>query len=150
MTEPAVAAAGLTKRFKGTVAVRGLTLSVRQGEVFGLLGPNGAGKTTTIQMLVGLQPPTEGTITVAGVNVVRDPSALTQKIGYMSEGFTLYGGLTVDENLSSSPTSTRSQPRSGRRGKRRCCSSAVSPVPPAARPGTFRAVCRKNWRSHAR
>ena len=99
MTEPTVVAAGLTKRFKSTVAVRGLTLSVRRGEVFGLLGPDGAGKTTTIQMLAGLQPPTEGTITVAGVDVVRDPRALTQKIGYMSEGFTLYGGLTVDENL---------------------------------------------------
>lgn len=99
MTEIAVAAAGLTKRFKGTVAVRGLTLSVRRGEVFGLLGPDGAGKTTTIQMLAGLQPPTEGTITVAGVDVVHDPHALAQKIGYMSEGFTLYGSLTVDENL---------------------------------------------------
>ncbi len=99
MTEPAVTATGLVKRFKGIVAVRGLTLSVRRGEVFGLLGPDGAGKTTTIQMLAGLQPPTEGMITVAGVDVVRHPDALTRKIGYMSEGFTLYGTLTVDENL---------------------------------------------------
>ncbi len=80
-------------------AVRGLTLTVWPGEIFGLVGPDGAGKTTTIQMLCGILTPTAGEAKVAGVDVVRHADALGGKIGYMSEGFTLYGALTVEENL---------------------------------------------------
>ncbi len=80
-------------------AVRGVSFDVYPGEIFGLVGPDGAGKTTTIQMLCGLLTPTAGEATVAGVDVVRDPEALGGRVGYMSEGFTLYGSLTVEENL---------------------------------------------------
>jgi ABC-2 type transport system ATP-binding protein len=80
-------------------AVRGIDLQVRRGEIFGLVGPDGAGKTTTIQMLCGILSPTAGSATVAGIDVVRDSAALGGKIGYMSEGFTLYGNLSVEENL---------------------------------------------------
>ncbi|NOZ26671.1 MAG: ABC transporter ATP-binding protein [Chloroflexi bacterium] len=80
-------------------AVRDLTLSVMPGEIFGLVGPDGAGKTTTIQMLCGILTPTAGSATVAGVDVVNDADALGGKIGYMSEGFSLYGSLSVEENI---------------------------------------------------
>ncbi len=80
-------------------AVRGVSFDVYPGEIFGLVGPDGAGKTTTIQMLCGLLTPTAGEATVAGVDVVRDPEARGGRVGYMSEGFTLYGSLTVEENL---------------------------------------------------
>jgi ABC-2 type transport system ATP-binding protein len=80
-------------------AVRGVNLEVRRGEIFGLVGPDGAGKTTTIQMLCGILTPTAGAATVAGVDVVQDAEALGGKIGYMSEGFTLYRNLSVEENI---------------------------------------------------
>ena len=80
-------------------AVRGIDLKVRHGEIFGLVGPDGAGKTTTIQMLCGILSPTSGSASVAGVDVTRNAEALGGKIGYMSEGFTLYGTLSVEENL---------------------------------------------------
>lgn len=80
-------------------AVRDLTIQVMPGEIFGLVGPDGAGKTTTIQMLCGILTPTAGSATVDGVDVVRDAEALGGRIGYMSEGFTLYGTLSVEENI---------------------------------------------------
>ncbi|HEX9616652.1 MAG TPA: ATP-binding cassette domain-containing protein, partial [Anaerolineales bacterium] len=86
-------------RWNKKEAVRGIDLEVRRGEIFGLLGPDGAGKTTTIQMLCGILRPTSGEVTVAGVDVVASPAALGGRIGYMSEGFTLYGSLSVRENL---------------------------------------------------
>ncbi len=89
----------LTKSYKKTPAVRGIDLAVKQGEIFGLVGPDGAGKTTTIQLLTGILTPTSGTATVAGIDVINEPDRLGGKIGYMSEGFTLYGALSVDENL---------------------------------------------------
>ncbi len=101
--EPMIQTRNLTKVFgrgRGRVeAVRGLDLTVGRGEIFGLVGPDGAGKTTTLQLLCGLLRPTAGEIRVAGVDVVRTPEALGGRIGYMSEGFTLYGTLTVEENL---------------------------------------------------
>ncbi len=99
MTELMIEAQNLTKHYKKVKAVQGIDLTVRQGEVFGLVGPDGAGKTTTIQMLTGILTPTAGEIHVAGVDVVRRSDRLGGKIGYMSEGFTLYGTLSVEENL---------------------------------------------------
>jgi ABC-2 type transport system ATP-binding protein len=89
----------LTRRFGEFVAVSDLTFDVRQGEIFGFLGSNGAGKSTTIRMLCGLLRPTSGTATVGGVDVSRDPEAVKRRIGYMSQRFSLYEKLTVDQNI---------------------------------------------------
>jgi ABC-2 type transport system ATP-binding protein len=97
--EPVIVADGLTRRFGDFVAVDRLSFSVRPGEIFGFLGPNGAGKTTAIRMLIGVLPPSEGTARVAGNDVAREPLAVRRAIGYMSQLFSLYGDLTVRENL---------------------------------------------------
>ena len=97
--EPAIDARGLRKVFGPIVAVEGLTLNVRRGEVFGLLGPNGSGKTTTIRMLCGLLEPTAGRATVAGCDVVREGEDVRRRIGYMSQRYGLYDDLTVVENI---------------------------------------------------
>ena len=90
---------GLTKRFKKVTAVDGLNLSIRRGEIFGLLGPDGAGKTTTIRMLCAIMDPTAGGARVAGFDTVREPEEIKKRIGYMAQQFSLYGDLTVLENL---------------------------------------------------
>jgi len=95
----AITVADLTKRFGDFVAVDRLTFEVAQGEVFGFLGSNGAGKSTTIRMLCGLLKPTSGTATVGGVDVGRDPEGVKRRIGYMSQRFSLYESLTVDQNI---------------------------------------------------
>ena len=89
----------LTRRFEALTAVDHLTISVAEGEIFGLVGPDGAGKTTTLRMLCGLIDPTEGSATVAGHDVARDPQAVKDQIGYMAQRFGLYGDLTVQENM---------------------------------------------------
>ena len=89
----------LTRRFGALTAVDHLTLSVAQGEIFGLVGPDGAGKTTTLRMLCGLIDPTEGNATVAGHDVMKEPQAVKDQIGYMAQRFGLYGDLTVQENM---------------------------------------------------
>ncbi|HVB48756.1 MAG TPA: ABC transporter ATP-binding protein [Burkholderiales bacterium] len=96
---PAVLTRGLTKKFGAFTAVDHLDLSIEKGQVVGFIGPNGAGKSTTIRMLCGLLRPTEGTATVAGLDVGREPEAVREHIGYMSQKFSLYGDLTVRENL---------------------------------------------------
>jgi len=95
----AVLARGLTRRFGRFTAVDGIDLAVAPGEIFGFLGANGAGKTTAIRMLCGLLPPTSGEATVAGIPVGRRAVELKQRIGYMSQRFSLYEDLTVRENL---------------------------------------------------
>jgi ABC-2 type transport system ATP-binding protein len=95
----AVSVSGLTKRFGGFTAVDNVSFDVRQGEIFGFLGPNGSGKTTTIRMLCGLLAPSAGTGTVGGSDIVREPGRIKPEIGYMSQKFSLYPDLTVDENL---------------------------------------------------
>jgi ABC-2 type transport system ATP-binding protein len=89
----------LTRRFGDFVAVDHVSFEVRKGEIFGLLGANGAGKSTTIRMLCGLLRPTEGTAIVGGVDVDRDPEGVKCRIGYMSQRFSLYEQLTVDQNI---------------------------------------------------
>ncbi len=96
---PAVLAQGLTKRFDSFTAVDHLNLSIGRGEIVGFIGPNGAGKSTTIRMLCGLLHPSEGRAQVAGFDVDREPEAVREHIGYMSQKFSLYGDLTVRENL---------------------------------------------------
>jgi ABC-2 type transport system ATP-binding protein len=90
---------GLTRRFGDFVAVDDLSFSVKQGEIFGFLGANGAGKSTTIRMLCGLLKPTSGTALVGGVDVSRNPEGVKRIIGYMSQKFSLYELLTVDQNI---------------------------------------------------
>ncbi|MCD6290291.1 MAG: ABC transporter ATP-binding protein [Anaerolineae bacterium] len=95
----AVEVEGLTRRFGEFTAVDHISFRIRSGEVFGFLGPNGAGKTTTIRMLCGILPPSEGTARILGVDVARSPDRVKQNIGYMSQRFSLYEDLTVQENL---------------------------------------------------
>jgi ABC-2 type transport system ATP-binding protein len=95
----AIRVSGLTRHFGDFVAVRDVGFSVAAGEVFGLLGANGAGKTTTFRMLCGLLPASAGEISVAGVDLRRAPAAARARIGYMSQKFSLYGNLTVRQNL---------------------------------------------------
>ena len=99
MTAAAIHAEHLTRRFGAFVAVNDVSFDVRPGEIFGFLGSNGAGKSTTIRMLCGLLRPTSGNATVGGVDVMRDPEGVKRRIGYMSQRFSLYENLTVDENI---------------------------------------------------
>ncbi len=96
---PAIHVLELTRRFGEFTAVDHVTFDVGQGEIFGFLGANGAVKSTTIRMLCGLLAPTSGTATIGGVDVVRDPEGVKQRIGYMSQRFSLYERLTVDQNI---------------------------------------------------
>src|SRR5947209_5754443 len=95
----AIVAEKLVRKFGEVTAVDGISFQVQQGEVFGFLGPNGSGKTTVIKMLTGILPLTSGRGIVDGIDVTADPDAVKQRIGYMSQKFSLYDDLTVLENL---------------------------------------------------
>ncbi len=97
--ELAIRARGLTKDFGHVVAVNGLDLEVPRSRIYGFLGPNGSGKSTTIRMLCGLLTPTAGEITVLDHEIPRDAEALKRKVGYMTQKFSLFEDLTVEENL---------------------------------------------------
>ena len=96
---PAIEAKGLTKRFGDFVAAKDMDFSIPQGRIYGLLGPNGAGKSTTFKMLCGLLTPTEGSGAVAGNDLRRSAAAARASLGYMAQKFSLYGNLSVAQNL---------------------------------------------------
>ena len=89
----------LVKNFGSFVAVDHVSLAVDKGEILGFLGPNGAGKSTAIRMLCGLLTPTSGSASVNGFDVGRQPEEIRRTIGYMSQKFSLYDDLTVEENI---------------------------------------------------
>ncbi len=97
--QPAIRTSGLSKSFGSFVAVDSVSFDVPAGSIFGLLGANGAGKSTTIRMLCGLLAPSAGTAVVAGIDIARNPEAVKRRIGYMSQRFSLYNDLTVQENI---------------------------------------------------
>lgn len=104
----------LTKHYGSTVAVKNISLSVKKGEVLGFLGPNGAGKTTTMKILTCFMPPTNGTATVGGYDVLENPYEVRRKIGYLPENTPLYSDMVVDDYLYFI-TEMRKIPRSDRR-----------------------------------
>ena len=96
---PAVSLTSLTRHFGSFTAVNAVTLTVPRGQIFGFLGPNGAGKSTTIRMLCGILAPTSGSGSVAGFDIATQPERIKEQIGYMSQRFSLYEDLTVEENI---------------------------------------------------
>ena len=98
-TEAMIECDGLTKRFGHFTAVDHVSFTVGKGSIFGFLGPNGSGKSTVIRMLCGILEPTEGRARVGGRDVINEGEAIKEMIGYMSQKFSLYDELTVNENL---------------------------------------------------
>ncbi len=99
MTAFAIETRGLSKKYESIAAVLSLDLMVREGEMFGLVGPDGAGKTTTIRMLCGILSPSAGEAKVLGLDLIEEVDEIKARIGYLSQRFSLYGDLTVDENI---------------------------------------------------
>ncbi|WP_072055190.1 ABC transporter ATP-binding protein [Aliivibrio fischeri] len=99
MTEWAIQAKEVVKKFGDFTAIDGINLSVPKGSIYGFLGPNGCGKSTTIRTLTGLLSPTSGTVDVLGLCIPKESEALRLKIGYMTQKFSLYDDLSVEENL---------------------------------------------------
>src|SRR6185436_16716074 len=99
MADIALGLDNVVKRYGPVTALNGLSLSVRQGEMFGLIGPDGAGKTTTIRILCGLLRADAGAVSVLGFDPVRQHGALTRSVGYLSQRFSLYADLSVNENI---------------------------------------------------
>ena len=99
MNTPAIITTNLTKKFGNFTAVNGISFTAARGEIFGFLGPNGSGKTTTIRMMLGLLTPTSGDVQALGMSVKGNQAQLQERIGYMSQRFSLYNDLTVLQNL---------------------------------------------------
>jgi ABC-2 type transport system ATP-binding protein len=99
MAAPAIETSGLTKSYGSLTALRDVSLAVERGEMFCLVGPDGAGKTTTLRILCGLVQPTHGGARILGFDLGREISRIKERIGYLSQRFSLYGDLTVDENI---------------------------------------------------
>ncbi len=97
--KPTVIASNLVKEFGDFPAVAGIDFTINRGEIFGFLGPNGSGKTTTIRLLLGLLQPTEGEMEILGISVNDHPEQIRPRVGYMSQKFSLYNDLTVEQNL---------------------------------------------------
>src|SRR5687768_4693162 len=97
--QEAITTTNLTRSFGAVPAVAGLTISVPAGRIYGLVGPDGAGKTTTLRLLCGALVPDGGQATVMGIDVARDPEGVRRRIGYMPQRFSLYGDLSVRENM---------------------------------------------------
>src|ERR1035438_9677010 len=97
--ETVILAEHLVRRFGTFTAVDDVSFRLEKGEIFGFLGPNGSGKTTVIKMLTGLLPLSSGSAIVEGIDVSKDPEGVRENIGYMSQNFSLYTDLTVQENL---------------------------------------------------
>jgi ABC-2 type transport system ATP-binding protein len=96
---PIVSIDRVVKRYGAVTATAGLSFDVRPGEMFGLIGPDGAGKTTTLRVLLGLLAPHGGTVRTCGLDPLKESARLSEKIGYLSQRFTLYGDLSIDENI---------------------------------------------------
>ncbi|NCF20857.1 MAG: ATP-binding cassette domain-containing protein [Haliea sp.] len=99
MTDTAIQAQGLSRHFGAVIAVDRVDLDISSGQIYGFLGPNGSGKTTIIRTLCGLLTPTAGKVSVLGLDIPRQAEALRRKIGYMTQKFSLYEDLTVEENM---------------------------------------------------
>jgi ABC-2 type transport system ATP-binding protein len=99
VSAPLVRVAGLVRRYGEVVAVDGVSFEVRRGEMFGLIGPDGAGKTTTLRVVLGLLAPHAGEVQTCGLDPLRQAAELSRHIGYLSQRFSLYGDLSVDENI---------------------------------------------------
>jgi len=99
MTTPLVVVQGMSRRYGDTVAAADVSFEVGRGEMFGLIGPDGAGKTTTLRVIIGLLAPSAGTVRTCGLDPVRESDALSRRIGYLSQRFSLYGDLSIDENV---------------------------------------------------
>lgn len=99
MNDIAVSVQNLEKKFGSFIAVNKINFEVNRGEIFGFLGPNGAGKSTTIRMLCGIIPPTSGSGKVGGFDIIKEQYKIKEHIGYMSQKFSLYDDLTVEENI---------------------------------------------------
>ena len=97
---PAISLTGVSKKYGPVTALDGLSFETARGEMFGLIGPDGAGKTTAIRLICGLLHPDSGEVRVLGLDPARDHRAITHKVGYLSQRFSLYGDLTIDENIS--------------------------------------------------
>src|ERR687889_1485026 len=110
----AVVVDGVVKRYGATTALDGVSFEVREGELFGLVGPDGGGKTTLFLLMTTLLVPDAGTVTVLGLDVVRDLWAIRSRVGYMPGRFSLYPDLTVEENLRFFATVFGTSPEEGR------------------------------------
>ena len=149
--EAAIAVDGLTPPLRQLRRRRQVSFDVQQGEIFGFLGSNGAGKSTTIRMLCGLLKPTSGTAFVGGIDVGRDPEAVKRRIGYMSQKFSLYELLTVDQNIRFFGGALRARRRATRAAPARSCSRWPGSTGASTRwRAIWPAAGGSGWRSAAR